>query len=570
MRKIIALLFALMLLAGSCLTASAIELGEPFPDFTVQTIDGESFTLSEALVDHEAVLLNLFATWCPPCRAEFPDLDAVAARYADHVATIAVSVEPTDDAEALRGFREELGVSLPMAPMGEDDLGYYVHGTHSYSIPTTVLIDRFGNMAFTQVGAFQSESDCERVYAAALGEGYTETRTWTSLPAPKVTIDAPEDAELSAALNAGDSAIAFSTPTGEGAFPFIVKDAAVYASNTGISGTEARMEASFDAEADGALAWETLYGGTPGQCKLTVELDGEAVKTVVGGMPDWTDWAVPVSAGSHQMTVTCANVAQEGEAFDLGLKGMRLLTGDDAQAALSAMPAYPVADGSAIVPEGGRQAVITVDEMELGLAVWVVPGDSAHVRIDAAADVDPHGALVYVDGPDVGFDAVLCDINDEAAGGYCVDVPLTGAEGDHIYGVIFDQWMEQDGVKTALLVSDEAYIDEIIDYYRPQAPGMEWGWHYVEDTPAETEATYAIRVVDQDGNGVAGAYVNICTDTTCEPAQTDDDGVITYVGAPQAYHLQLLTVPEGYSFDPDMEIYTEAASGEYTIQVTRG
>ena len=66
------------------------------------------------------------------------------------------------------------------------------------------------------------------------------------------------------------------------------------------------------------------------------------------------------------------------------------------------------------------------------------------------------------------------------------------------------------------------------------------------------------------------AIVNICTDDTCEPRQTGDDGVITYVGVPQVYHLQLLAAPEGYSFDPDNEIYTEAASGEYIIQVTRG
>ena len=170
MKKIIMFMLSLALLAGLVVNASALELGEPFPDFTVETIDGGTFTLSEALKDHEGVLLNLFATWCGPCQMEFPDLDEVAPLYADRVATIAVSVEPKDSADVLRSFREALEISLPMAPLGDMDLGSIVHGTPYYGIPTTVLIDRSGNMVFMQEGAFISASDVEKVYNMVLSD----------------------------------------------------------------------------------------------------------------------------------------------------------------------------------------------------------------------------------------------------------------------------------------------------------------------------------------------------------------------------------------------------------------
>ena len=69
MRKAIALL--LMMVLVLCVSIAAAEapkdfLGKPFPDFTVTDTEGKTFTLSEALKDHEAVLINFWATWCDP------------------------------------------------------------------------------------------------------------------------------------------------------------------------------------------------------------------------------------------------------------------------------------------------------------------------------------------------------------------------------------------------------------------------------------------------------------------------------------------------------------------------
>ena len=65
---------ALMLALTLCLTSAAWaespaagHLGEVLPDFTVDTIDGGTFTLSEALAEKDMVLINLWASWCGPC-----------------------------------------------------------------------------------------------------------------------------------------------------------------------------------------------------------------------------------------------------------------------------------------------------------------------------------------------------------------------------------------------------------------------------------------------------------------------------------------------------------------------
>lgn len=71
------LVLALLCLGGAFAEAKGPEdyLGGPMPDFTVSTLDGGTFTLSDALKEKDAVLVNFWATWCGPCAFEFPYLE---------------------------------------------------------------------------------------------------------------------------------------------------------------------------------------------------------------------------------------------------------------------------------------------------------------------------------------------------------------------------------------------------------------------------------------------------------------------------------------------------------------
>lgn len=85
------------------------EDAEIAPLFTVPTADGGSFSLDEHLVDDgRPVFLNLWASWCFPCRKEMPAIDAAAATHTD-IQFIGVSIQDTE-AEA-RSFIEEIGVT---------------------------------------------------------------------------------------------------------------------------------------------------------------------------------------------------------------------------------------------------------------------------------------------------------------------------------------------------------------------------------------------------------------------------------------------------------------------------
>ena len=193
MKKV--LFLVLIILALCCSAAQAEEntiLGQPFPDFTATDTGGNTFTLSEALKDHEAVLVNLWATWCPPCAMEMPFLEEAYRQYGDRVAFIALSTEENDTPELIESYRKYYGLSFPM---GRDEgmvLDEYIPGV---SIPRTVIIDRFGNAAFLHSGSFVSPGEISRTIEYFLGEGYTETAPINEIPKETSTAAFPVSAE---------------------------------------------------------------------------------------------------------------------------------------------------------------------------------------------------------------------------------------------------------------------------------------------------------------------------------------------------------------------------------------
>lgn len=121
-------------------------------DFTVRCCDGTDFTLSKALEDHELVLINLFATWCDPCRREFPYMQEAWSQNSDKVAVIALSDEPKDTDEVLRNFAAANGLSFPMANVAGTGLERFCPDY----IPVTLYVDHSGRIAAVMGGAESS------------------------------------------------------------------------------------------------------------------------------------------------------------------------------------------------------------------------------------------------------------------------------------------------------------------------------------------------------------------------------------------------------------------------------
>jgi thiol-disulfide isomerase/thioredoxin len=107
-------------------------------------LDGQSFDVSR--LRGTIVVLNFWATWCAPCRAEAPELNAVAAKTADSGVRF-VGVDMKDEAVAARAFLRSKNVQYPSIFDQPGLLLLALAGQAPQSPPTTLLIDRDGHLA---------------------------------------------------------------------------------------------------------------------------------------------------------------------------------------------------------------------------------------------------------------------------------------------------------------------------------------------------------------------------------------------------------------------------------------
>jgi len=132
----------------------APQTGFPAPDFALQNMDGETFTLSE--LRGNAVLLNLWATWCPPCRAEMPAIEKIYREYKEQgLVVLAVNATSQDDPLAIVPFAEEYGLTFPILldETGEVGALYQLR-----SLPSSFFIDRGGVIREIVIGGPMSEA----------------------------------------------------------------------------------------------------------------------------------------------------------------------------------------------------------------------------------------------------------------------------------------------------------------------------------------------------------------------------------------------------------------------------
>ncbi len=89
------------------------------------------------------VVMNLWASWCPPCRAEMPDLQRLYARYADR-GVVVVGVNEGESAQRAAAFADSLQIHFPI---WIDDQQRYGRIYAALGLPTTVIVGRDGNVA---------------------------------------------------------------------------------------------------------------------------------------------------------------------------------------------------------------------------------------------------------------------------------------------------------------------------------------------------------------------------------------------------------------------------------------
>lgn len=145
------------------------SISQQAPDFALPLTDGSEAKLSELLKDNEVVVLNIFASWCGPCKKEFPYMESVYEKYKDKMEIVAVSGDLVlDEMEDMIKYKEEHGLTFPVGMKNESIDSLTVGG-----YPTTYIIDRNGNIAYARTGAFPDEEEFEKVVTSLMGDDYS-------------------------------------------------------------------------------------------------------------------------------------------------------------------------------------------------------------------------------------------------------------------------------------------------------------------------------------------------------------------------------------------------------------
>lgn len=146
MKKLFAVLLFLALMLPS-VGASAAEASLE----TVSKADLEKLVRSNK---GKPVMVNFFATWCPPCRAEIPYIVKMQKKYGQKMAFIGLSVDQNDTVGRVKPFLQKLGASYPVYRASSD----LIQNFNVTSIPFNVFYDKNGKVGLAGSGVLDEES----------------------------------------------------------------------------------------------------------------------------------------------------------------------------------------------------------------------------------------------------------------------------------------------------------------------------------------------------------------------------------------------------------------------------
>ncbi len=158
------------LIANADLATSSYNLGDYMGDYTVTDVNGNTHTFSDILKEKKAIVLNFWFINCGPCQMEFPYLQKAADAYGDDVTVIAIN--PTTDKENnIKKYATQNKLSIPLVK-GEQS---WVTAFGLKGFPTTVVIDRYGKVAFMHMGSITEDGVFEKIFEFFSADSYKQT-----------------------------------------------------------------------------------------------------------------------------------------------------------------------------------------------------------------------------------------------------------------------------------------------------------------------------------------------------------------------------------------------------------
>jgi cytochrome c biogenesis protein CcmG, thiol:disulfide interchange protein DsbE len=157
-----------------------VTAGSKAPDFQAKTVDGVPVTKALADYKGQVVLLNIWATWCEPCRKEIPSLEALQKEYGPKgLKMVAVSIDDYVSEDSIRSFAKNFGVTFEVL---HDSSGSIEQAYQTTGYPETFIIGPEGTIRRKWIGPDDWTSQGNRALISQL----------LGLPSPRPTLDSSD------------------------------------------------------------------------------------------------------------------------------------------------------------------------------------------------------------------------------------------------------------------------------------------------------------------------------------------------------------------------------------------
>lgn len=556
-------------------TVTGCKLGDTIADFTITTYNGMTVTLSEVLAEKDAVLINIFATWCGPCKTEFPFMESAYKQLKDKVEVIALSGDSSDTSEKIRNLATSLGLTFPVGA----DSASIMRSFKINAYPTSILIDRFGTIVFIHVGSLPDEQAFLSLFEFLISEEYTESVVLDSIPPVMPHLDKLSSEELGNALDA--NGIVFENTPGQYNWPMSVAEIdgrnVLVSSNQGMDRSSSAVQTTVNAKAGDVFAFDLKISSEAAFDFFTLTVNNEIVK-VFSGEKDWSSFAYQFpSDGEYSIKLAYVKDDYTGSGEDtLWLDNVRILSGDDAAAALAANPSYPLsAETTFEIENKNVTEIVFEDPYKIAYKIFGCPYRAylineleAKCVFTLAEGVDPEAAICY-DNNDLRY-TLASILSDD---GYFVNFTIDsmGTTGKGYTYVILDPNVNVEGDEYPILFfADQEGIEKFAKTFAAGAwyDAEEWEKnHQDENNEPLGDVTYTIRCVDENGERVPGVTLQICNDSTCSVYVSDANGECVLTLPSDNYEIHILKAPDGFTFDSEAVIEAPVEGGEITISL---